>query len=691
MKRGKDDEKIMVPMFPRLHVNDTEKGGPRAPPRNKMALYEQLSIPSQRFNPGVLPLNPNNATGVVHPASSSQGSGRKMSMFFPLHLTHSTHPAKRPYTGCLDSNTSLTQPEQPNKLDEEDFAVPIFVRSEIGQDHTKRSNSIDGEIISPPSPTYLGPSVNIQNALDKEPRQTSLTDSRMRQEGRCQNEIDLKILMAEGEKAGQDGVCLANNLDRLQSTAASFHHVSRVRTQADESTCGSHSPNRHVRGVENGRSVIIRRNSCSEEPESHNNPANDNGYVEDKTSGSLQTGTVNICDDVSETSVVDCISGLDLCPDDVVGIIGQKHFWKARKAIVNQQRVFAVQVFELHRLVKVQRLIAGSPHLLLDDTAYLGKPLNGSSVNKLPLEYIAKPSPQVAKLKDDSENPNHKTEYSAENAVGKTSVSPGQNVSLPSNYRPPFSGNPPLAPVLADPRSNPCFHPMTGHQWLVPVLSPSEGLIYKPYPGHGFMNEGCGGCGPPGPNPMMGNFINPAYGVPLSHQHYQGIGFPPASAPASHGYFPPYGMPPVISGSAVEQQNNFVGLGLKGQPGQLSGGGANFNARHQSSCNMPTRENGASPNELQCSTASSPGERVRAVRAHSKGPNALPLFPTSPAAVHIPDGTAPQLHETDQPMTTTPTTTRVIRVVPHNARSATESAARIFQSIQEERKQYDSL
>lgn len=51
MRGGKEDEgKAMGPMFPRLHVNDTNKGGPRAPPRNKMALYEQLSVPSQRFN-----------------------------------------------------------------------------------------------------------------------------------------------------------------------------------------------------------------------------------------------------------------------------------------------------------------------------------------------------------------------------------------------------------------------------------------------------------------------------------------------------------------------------------------------------------------------------------------------------------------------------------------------------------------
>ena len=72
MKRGKDYDKIMGPMFPRLHVNDTDKGGPRAPPRNKMALYEQLSIPSQRFNPDVLPRNSSNTSDLAPTGSSSQ-------------------------------------------------------------------------------------------------------------------------------------------------------------------------------------------------------------------------------------------------------------------------------------------------------------------------------------------------------------------------------------------------------------------------------------------------------------------------------------------------------------------------------------------------------------------------------------------------------------------------------------------
>lgn len=86
MKRGKDEEKTMGPMFPRLHVNDTEKGGPRAPPRNKMALYEQLSIPSQRFSHSTHPYNPNSsAVNLVPP--SSQVTLRNSSVLLMIYVS----------------------------------------------------------------------------------------------------------------------------------------------------------------------------------------------------------------------------------------------------------------------------------------------------------------------------------------------------------------------------------------------------------------------------------------------------------------------------------------------------------------------------------------------------------------------------------------------------------------------------
>lgn len=338
---------------------------------------------------------------------------------------------------------------------------------------------------------------------------------------------------------------------------------------------------------------------------------------------------------------------------------------------------------------------------MVDESAYLGKSsLKSSPAKKLPLEYVVKPPQNMVKHKDDSDRASHQLECSAENAVGKTPLPSVKNGNPPLNYG-PYMGNPPPAPVPSDGKMGPwCYSQPAGHQWLVPVMSPSEGLVYKPYPGPGFMSTVCGGgCGPVGPAPVTGSFINPAYGVPASHHHHhsQGIGVYPATPPIGHGYFPPYGMSvmnhPAISGSAVEQMNQFAGRGSQGQTSQLSGGGASFNTQHQNSCNVPTQKratpqrpkfSASKDSELQGSTASSPGEREQqAVTGDvAEGRDPLPLFPMAPAAVPAGDP-QPQPHGTDKP-------TRVIRVVPHNPRSATESAARIFQSIQEERKQLDS-
>lgn len=343
---------------------------------------------------------------------------------------------------------------------------------------------------------------------------------------------------------------------------------------------------------------------------------------------------------------------------------------------------------------QVQQLIAGSPHLLLEDGAFLGKrSLKDSPVRKLPAKYVVRLPSDISNCKDDSEEPNHKIEHSAENAVGKNSLSSVKNGSQLSNYG--FHlGNSQPAPVAADNKMGPwCYHQSPAHQWLIPVVSPSEGLVYKPYPGPGFMGTVCGGYGPFSPAPLTGNFMNSAYGVP-AHPHHQEIGNLPPTPPVGHTYFPTYGMPvmsPAISGSAIERVDQFAGPGSHGQT-ELSGAGANFNLRLQNSCNVPNQINGAvsqvgtyqasKDGELQGSTASSPAKRPKGVRTGftSEERDALPLFPMDPVVPEAPL----QPHESDR-------TTQVIKVVPHNPRSANESAARIFQSIQDERKQYDSV
>ncbi|XP_060208429.1 ELF3-like protein 2 [Lycium barbarum] len=640
MKR-KGEEKVMGPMFPRLHVNDTEKGGPRAPPRNKMALYEQLSIPSQRFN---------NSGAKLGPPSSTQGSGHDRVVYFPVQHPPSRHLTDKPPGHSSDPTTLLQQYELKKRTEEDDFTVPVFVNSKLGQ--ATGSHNLDMEKLSPFGPVFLGrPNKELEG----------VTDLTLRQQRNSQNEENPNSLAS-----------------REKTTSNSASKECRVDPQV-----GCTIIPEPIKGIDDGDPYPMKE-FAPEEQIITNDLINDTETHEDRTCKSLQTGFLDRGDDLSDASIVESISGTDISPDDVVGIIGLKRFWKARRAIVNQQRLFAIQVFELHRLIKVQKLIAGSPNSMLEDSAYLDKPLKNSSGKRLPLDCIVRESQSVPKRKNDSEKPNFRMEYSAESTVGKPSLSSVQNGSQLSSHR-PFSGNPLPTPVTNDSNAGPwCFQQPPGHQWLIPVMSPSEGLVYKPFPGPGFTS------GPPGSTPTMGNFFA-SYGVPAPHlHHYQGMGVP-FTPPTGHGYFPQYGMPvsnPPISSSAAEESNQFT---LPGLQRQFSGVVDNFNnIQHEDSSNVPSEKNGTIPdvvrfqatkdNELHASSASSPSERPHGTDT-AEGRNMLSLFPTSPATDN-PDS-SPQACVPDHPA-------RVIKVVPHNKRSATESVARIFQSIQQERKQYDS-
>lgn len=89
MRGGKDEKMQLDPLFPRLHVNsNTDKEGPRAPPRNKMALCGQVNTPSQRFSSRSLPMQP-------LPSSNSAN-------LFPLaSLSHVSWTLKQNFSSLL--------------------------------------------------------------------------------------------------------------------------------------------------------------------------------------------------------------------------------------------------------------------------------------------------------------------------------------------------------------------------------------------------------------------------------------------------------------------------------------------------------------------------------------------------------------------------------------------------------------
>ncbi|XP_045824714.1 protein EARLY FLOWERING 3-like [Trifolium pratense] len=579
MKRGKgdDDDEKVGPMFPRLHVNDTtDKGGPRAPPRNKMALYEQFSVPFQRFNP-----NSNSSNSLPLTPSSIMGNDPDRSCIFPVRLPSQTNIHR------AESDIS----HQSNGANLDTLSAQIEQRKDVrkkGEGHLQVSSSRQKTGMS------------VESILTGE-----IIDSPVRQTNKILDE--------------EDQHCSVSN-------------------------------------------ILHKGDACVRQE------SNDIEHSDDllNSEGS---------DDLSKISTLENLSSLKLSPDGVAQILGQQLFWKARRRITNQQRMYAVQVFELHRLIKVQQLIAGSSDLLLEDAAaILGKfPLQESTPKSLSLEVVVEPQTQNHKQQDHSENLNRKSECSAENGVGKTSFTYQSYGSHLSNYT-PFPGNP-----QQENAGTQSFNPSPGHQWLIPVMSPSEGLVYKPFPGLGFNGPVYGGCGPFGQGPLDGTVMNPTYGVPNFHQ---AIAVSPFIPPSSYAYFPPHGVPAAInqptSGSVVEQATQFVAHGSHDQNNNSSLVGAGFDTHNQTPCNLsnqkfgtishvtksrPTRERGL---------AGSPGEKAPGIRIEKSSSFTVPL---------VSDEVVQSLETRQKP--------QVIRVVPHNSRSATVSAARIFQSIQEERKQYD--
>ena len=89
--------------------------------------------------------------------------------------------------------------------------------------------------------------------------------------------------------------------------------------------------------VYEGENSRVRKVSCPEASFISQTAPNEadkfNQESEPKANGSPELGDA-LRNEVPEASLPDSISDMVICPNDVVGIIGSKQFWKARKAIV---------------------------------------------------------------------------------------------------------------------------------------------------------------------------------------------------------------------------------------------------------------------------------------------------------------------------------------------------------------------
>ncbi|CAN6336594.1 unnamed protein product [Urochloa humidicola] len=715
---GKDEapDKVVGPLFPRLHVNDTVKGGPRAPPRNKMALYEQFSVPSHRFSAASgtapAPAPPwhahrpalGAATSAVPSTSASQAGGTDRPLF-PSFCVPSTEPVRSSDHINANSNgragnaTRSESGRQPARLkskdtnaagqtadcsskhrenvnktssgkklaNDDDFTVPSVLYSGMPPQSTQEKFT--------PFPT-TSPYNNVA-AMPKSSTKCSNTDKR-HLEG--MNVSDAKSRESPGIKE-KEPVKARIDLE-IEERTSSFQTSKEKSGRQDPKTKSRKENAVETQNPPKAKMTPLSRPYADME-QNGNSDLLEHGLREAGEKRKRSHHGVEQNDDFSDSSV-ESLPEMEISPDDVVSAIGPKHFWKARRAIVNQQRVFAVQVFELHRLIKVQKLIAASPHLLIEGDPCLGKALVASK--KKLAGGDAEKQLQYAKDKDDMQPTLQELENTKDNTEANQ-PSPTQDdvVVVQHNNQAAANGavrsNPPTMPTPSDNRQNSWCIPPPPNQWLVPVMSPSEGLVYKPYSGHcppagSFLAPFYASCAPVSLPSTAGDFMSTPYGIPMPHQpQHMGVPGPPPMPPM---YFPPFSMPVMnaaVSASAVEQVSHVAASRPNGHIEQHSRSSRNMsNLRSEALSAGIWRFHASKDSEVQGSSASSPFDRQQ---GEGRGP---PPFPSSSVGNGQPQ---PSSGSRENPG-------RVIRVVPHTSRTASESAARIFESIQMGRQQNDS-
>lgn len=173
------------------------------------------------------------------------------------------------------------------------------------QDLMERSNSI-----LPTAGTSYDPSAKIKNSKSlKRPHASLNQESKSSSVDVLNNNDGPNTRLHHEYAARQDKIIFRE--DNLVESGRCLENASKVRNE---------SCLRQSLGVDNEN---LRAPEFENRSKVH----------EEKKSGAMHFGGVNRHNNLPGASMVGNTSSSEICPDDVVGIIGEKHFWKVRRAI----------------------------------------------------------------------------------------------------------------------------------------------------------------------------------------------------------------------------------------------------------------------------------------------------------------------------------------------------------------------
>lgn len=220
----------------------------------------------------------------------------------------SQHQSEKLCSQFPDFSIPLAQVGHKKKSEEEDFRVPIFNYTSQNHECGKRSNNPHHEKVSRSNPSNADRPLKFHKYA-----KVGNHESSVRQVSRSQAEDSSKEN--------------ASNRAKAVSNSSAIEKAEGPKKQMDLSR---DTPQNSINLNESAAS--LRAHPSRNERNSH-----DLGHEARSQERSFRTVSMRNLErdaSVSEISVVGSIAAVDMTPDDVVGAIGQRLFWKARKAIL---------------------------------------------------------------------------------------------------------------------------------------------------------------------------------------------------------------------------------------------------------------------------------------------------------------------------------------------------------------------
>lgn len=191
----------------------------------------------------------------------------------------------------------------------------------------ERKQAGDNTKVSKGSIAPMERSASIMSSKDKD-----LVDTSSIPLTRVKNSESLKRTRESSNR--EDRSSLVHHLNRLKDTNYQFHKASvavQDRTAPKDDIVNSGM------GIATENASKLRSKSCSrpslgDECRCTSELVNNNDCCEGRKCRC--TKVVGFHDNASDTYLVESISNLNVSPDNVVGVIGEKLFWKARRAII---------------------------------------------------------------------------------------------------------------------------------------------------------------------------------------------------------------------------------------------------------------------------------------------------------------------------------------------------------------------